>query len=128
LEGVIGSLSLEQIYVTYLASAFRSIRFGLNEAHGCGQAIQLNYLIDQGGFEYNESTGKFRVNFNKIADGVRSLTREIMLFQGDGNKQGAEAFAQKYGVNREYTQRALGKLKGVVPVDIRPVYTALDEL
>ncbi len=36
------------MYTTFLASAFRSIRFGINEAHGRGQAIQLNYLLDQG--------------------------------------------------------------------------------
>ena len=37
------------MYTTFLASAFRSLRFGINEAHGRGQAIQLNYLLDKGG-------------------------------------------------------------------------------
>ncbi|KAJ1917411.1 hypothetical protein H4219_003222 [Mycoemilia scoparia] len=126
-NGVIDSISLEQIYVTYLASAFRSIRFGLNEAHGQGQAIQLNYLIDEGGFEYNESTGKFRVNFEKIVNGVSSLTNKIMLFQGNGDKAGAAEFSKKYGINRDYTKKALDKLLNV-PVDIRPIYTAIEEL
>ncbi|KAJ1973955.1 hypothetical protein H4R35_003846, partial [Dimargaris xerosporica] len=44
--GIIKDITLESFYVTYLASAFRSIRFGLTEAHGRGQAIQLNYLLD----------------------------------------------------------------------------------
>ena len=40
--------SLEQtLYTTYLASAFRSIRFGVNEAHGRGIAVQFNYLLDR---------------------------------------------------------------------------------
>ena len=35
--------SLERpLYTTFLASAFRSIRFGINEAHGRGIAVQLN--------------------------------------------------------------------------------------
>ena len=37
------------MYTTYLASMFRSIRFGVNEAHGRGVAIQLNYFLDNGG-------------------------------------------------------------------------------
>src|SRR2546428_3334142 len=41
--------SLERpLYTTFLASTFRSIRFGINEAHGRGIAIQLNYLMDKG--------------------------------------------------------------------------------
>ena len=37
----------DTMYTTYLASMFRSIRFGINEAHGRGVAIQLNYFLDQ---------------------------------------------------------------------------------
>src|SRR5947207_14563174 len=36
------------MYTTFLASAFRSIRFGTNEAHGKGVAVQLNTLLDAG--------------------------------------------------------------------------------
>src|SRR5204863_7931281 len=36
------------LYTTFLASAFRSIRFGIGEAHGKGIAVQLNYLLDHG--------------------------------------------------------------------------------
>jgi Peptidase family M49 len=39
-----------QLYTTYLASSFRSLRFGLNDAHGKGMAIQFNYLTDKGAF------------------------------------------------------------------------------
>ena len=39
-----------QLYTTYLASMFRSLRFGLNDAHGKGMAIQFNYLMDKGAF------------------------------------------------------------------------------
>src|SRR6185503_18453321 len=38
----------QTMYTTYLASMFRSIRFGLNEAHGRGVAMQLNYFLDKG--------------------------------------------------------------------------------
>ncbi|KAK9709815.1 hypothetical protein K7432_008770 [Basidiobolus ranarum] len=113
---------MESFYVTYLASAFRSIRFGLNEAHGRGQAAQLNYLIDQGGFTYDSTTERFKVNFTKIDHAVEALTREIMVIQGNGNKSEAEQFLNTYGINREYTQLALKKLANI-PIDIQPNFT-----
>ena len=39
-----------RLYTTYLASSFRTLRFGLNEAHGKGMALQFNYLVDKGAF------------------------------------------------------------------------------
>ena len=57
------------MYTTFLASVFRSLRFGVNEAHGRGQAIQLNYLLDQGAFKVN-GDGTFTVDAAKIRDGV----------------------------------------------------------
>ena len=44
------------LYTTFLASAFRTLRFGLNEAHGKGMALQFNYLTDKGAFVHKAST------------------------------------------------------------------------
>ncbi|PVU93612.1 hypothetical protein BB559_003211 [Furculomyces boomerangus] len=123
-NGVIEDVSTEQFYITYLASAFRSIRFGLNEAHGRGQAIQLNFLIDQGGFEYNKENKTFKVNFDKIDKAVERLVEAIILIQGNGDKSAAESFVGKYGINRDYTVGMLESLVGV-PVDIQPVWEEL---
>src|SRR5205085_3870720 len=72
------------MYMTFLASAFRSIRFGVNEAHGRGIAVQLNYFIDAGAFKARQD-GTFTVDNTKIADAVASLTREIMTLQAEGS-------------------------------------------
>lgn len=112
---------MKQFWVTFLASAFRSIRFGLNEAHGRGQAVQLNYLIDHGGFVYDDKMEKFGVDFNRIAEAVQNLTNRILILQGDGVKSEVENFVNQLGVNRDYTKKALGKLKDV-PVDIGPIF------
>ena len=58
------------MYTTFLASAFRSIRFGINEAHGRGQAIQLNYLLDKGAFTVN-ADGTFAVDGGEDPRGGR---------------------------------------------------------
>ncbi len=38
-----------KLYTTFLASAFRSLRFGLNDAHGKGMALQMNYSRTKAG-------------------------------------------------------------------------------
>jgi hypothetical protein len=119
--------SLQQtMYTTFLASAFRSIRFGINEAHGRGQAIQLNYLLDQGGFRVNDD-GTFTVDAGKIRDGVTALTREIMTLQAEGSYEKARALIDRLGVMRPETQRVLDRLTDV-PVDIEPRFTTAQQL
>jgi hypothetical protein len=119
--------ALEQtMYTTFLASAFRSIRFGINEAHGRGQAIQLNYLLDQGGFRVS-SDGTFAVDPAKIRDGVAALTRDIMTLQAEGAYDKAKALIDRLGVMRPETQRVLDRLLDV-PVDIEPRFTTAAEL
>jgi hypothetical protein len=119
--------SLQQtMYTTFLASAFRSIRFGINEAHGRGQAIQLNYLLDQGGFRVNDD-GTFTVDTGKIREGVTALTREIMTLQAEGSYEKARALIDRLGVMRPETQRVLDRLTDV-PVDIEPRFTTAQQL
>jgi hypothetical protein len=118
---------LEQtIYTTFLASAFRSIRFGINEAHGRGQAIQLNYLLDQGGFRL-EGDGTFSVDPAKIRDGVTALTREIMSLQAEGSYQKARAMLDTLGVVRPQVKALIDKLIDV-PVDIEPRFVTAQTL
>jgi hypothetical protein len=114
------------MYTTFLASAFRSIRFGINEAHGRGQAIQLNYLLDQGGVTVN-SDGTFAVDATKIRDGVAALTSEIMTLQAEGSYAKARTMIDRLGVIRPETQRVLDRLTDV-PVDIEPRFTTAQQL
>jgi hypothetical protein len=121
-KGVIRSWSERSLYTTFLASAFRSIRFGVNEAHGKGIAIQLNYLIDQGAVVARPD-GTFAVNLAKVKEGVAGLTREIMTIQAEGDYAKSKALGERLGVVRPEVQRALDRLTGV-PVDIEPRFTA----
>ncbi|ORY01756.1 hypothetical protein K493DRAFT_312274 [Basidiobolus meristosporus CBS 931.73] len=120
-KGLFPNITMESFYTTFLASSFRSIRFGLNEAHGRGQAAQLNYLIEKGGFKYDATADKFSVDFTKIEESVSSLVKEIMTIQGDGDKAKATTFLNTYGVIKDHTAKALEKLKSV-PTDIQPIW------
>jgi hypothetical protein len=115
------------MYTTFLSSAFRSLRFGINEAHGRGQAIQLNYLLDKGAFRVN-ADGTFSVDAAKMREGVTALTREIMTLQAEGSYAKAKQMIDTLGVLRPPTKAVLDKLTSV-PVDIEPRFvTAIDLL
>jgi len=110
------------LYTTFLASAFRSLRFGIQEAHGRGMAIQFNYLMDSGAFTVN-ADGKFSVDYTKIADSVRSLAREILTIEATGDYAAAKRMIDKYAVIRPPMASALDRLSDI-PVDIRPQFDA----
>ncbi|MDQ6656002.1 MAG: hypothetical protein M3Y80_09335, partial [Verrucomicrobiota bacterium] len=125
-KGVLPKTLERSLYTTYLASAFRSIRFGINEAHGRGQAIQLNYLTDAGGFVVRPD-GTFAVSPDKIKQSVAGLTHDIMTIQAEGSYEKAKELAARLGVIRPEVQRALDKLTKV-PIDIEPRFVTAEEL
>jgi len=113
---------LEQsLYTTFLASAFRSVRFGVKGAHGRGVALQFNYLTDEGAIKYDPATKTFSVVPSRIKEAVRKLTGELLTIEAEGSYDAAKAILAKYGVVRPDMQGALERLKDV-PVDIEPSY------
>ncbi len=116
----------DTMYTTYLASMFRSIRFGITEAHGRGVAIQLNYFLDNGGVTVAQD-GTFAVNPERIRKNVTDLTRDIMTMQATGDAPAGRQMLEKLGVVRPQVQAVLDKLKDV-PVDIEPRFVTADQL
>jgi len=125
-KGVLPKSLERPLYTTFLASTFRSIRFGVNEAHGRGIAIQLNFLLDQGAVTTGPD-GTFAVNAEKIKDAVTALTREILTIEAEGNYSRAKALGERLGIVRPSVQKALDRLTGV-PVDIEPRFTTAGHL
>jgi len=118
--------SEKRLYTTYLASSFRTLRFGISEAHGKGMAMQVNYLMDKGGFVARPD-GTFAVDYAKIKDAVRDLTHDLLTVEAEGNYAGAKQMLDTLGVLRPEFKRALDKL-GDIPVDIEPVFVTADEV
>jgi hypothetical protein len=113
---------LEQsLYTTFLASAFRSVRFGIKEAHGRGVALQFNYLTDEGAIKYDPAAKTFSVVPSRIKEAVSKLTRELLTIEAEGSYDKAKAILERYSVLRPEMQGALERLKDV-PVDIEPSY------
>ncbi|MFH1942154.1 MAG: peptidase [bacterium] len=116
----------ETLYTTFLGGMFRSVRFGIGEAHGGGVAIQLNYCLDKGAF-LTDSNGLFSLDNRKIKQTIRDLASELLLIQANGDYEGAKAFIEKYRSIRPDIQAALENLKDV-PVDIRPIFLIENEI
>lgn len=124
-KGVYPKESDKEIYVTFLAGIFRSVRFGISEAHGAGNAIIYNYILEKGGFEFDEKTQKVKVNFDKIYNSIKSLAEEILLIQAKGDYNASVAFVNKYAVESPSMKTLREKLTSL-PIDIHPVF-AIDK-
>ena len=115
-----------QLYTTYLASAFRTLRFGLNDAHGKGMAIQFNYLMDKGAFLQN-ANGTFSVDVAKMKAAIADLDHDLLTIEAEGNYAGAKKLLDELGVMRPALRKALDSLEGI-PTDIEPIFVTADEL
>ena len=125
-RGVVDRSMARSIYTTFLASAFRSIRFGINEAHGRGVAVQLNTFLDEGAVTVGPD-GRFSVDHRRIRGAVEGLTRRLLTIQAEGDYEAAQAVLTTLGVVRPDVQRVLDRLAGI-PIDIRPNYLTAAEL
>ena len=115
-----------RLYTTFLASTFRTLRFGLKDAHGKGMAMQVNYLTDKGGFVARPD-GRFEVNFEKIKSAVRDLDHDLLTIEATGDYAGAKRMLDQLGTIRPGVQKALNGL-GDIPVDIKPVFVTTKEI
>ena len=107
-----------ELYSTFLASAFRSLRFGLTEAHGKGMALQFNYLSDKGAFVANPD-GTYSVDFSKIKGAVRDLAHDLLTLEATGDYAGAKKMLDTLAVVRPGMQHTIDGLKAI-PTDIDP--------
>jgi hypothetical protein len=115
-----GAEAERQLYTTYLASSFRTMRFGLQDAHARGQAMQFNYFLDQGAFTAN-ADGTFGVDVAKMKEAVKSLDGKLLTLEATGDYAGAKDWMGKMGILRPETKQALARLKSV-PTDIAPIF------
>ena len=126
-KGVYPKESENEILVTFLAGAFRSMRFGIGEAHGGGNAIIYNFLLEKGGYVFDEKTQKVKVDFNKIHSALKDLANLVLTIQAEGNYQGAKDLIAKYAVNSRTIELLRKKLEKL-PVDIKPVFEIEEKL
>ena len=118
-KGLVTDGELMDNYVTFMASIFRSIRFGSASAHGQANLIRFNYFKEVGAFTRDEITGKYTVHPDKMAEAVNGLSALILKLQGDGDKAGVDQLLKDKAVQGELLTKDLERLKTLgIPVDI----------
>jgi hypothetical protein len=125
-KGVLDKRQERATYTTFLASTFRTLRFGLTESHARGMALQVNNLLDHGAIRIAHD-GTFSLDIDKAKQAVTDLTHEIMTLQAHGDYAGALELTKHMVVIRPAMRRMLDKLKDV-PVDIAPQLVTAAEL
>jgi hypothetical protein len=117
-RGELGAGRIDDNYVTFLASLFRSVRFGASDAHGRANVVAFNFLQDMGAFT-RESSGRYRVNAARMREGTDALSRAILTLQGDGDYAGVGALNARRGAIDAALKADLERLRTRgIPVDI----------
>lgn len=110
--------NIKDYMTTFMASIFRSVRFGTSSAHGIANMIRFNYFKEQGAFTRNDD-GTYKVNYDKMYDAMKSLSSLILKIQGDGDYNKAKLLIQEKGIIPQQLKEDLQKLKQAkIPVDI----------
>ncbi len=120
-RGELPAAEREQALATYFVGIFRAVRFGTDEAHGRGAAMQYSYLKEKGAFRWDEGAGRFRVDYDRMEAGLRELLAELIRLQGNGDYAGTKAFFDRHARLDERARSVLAKTSHI-PTDIQPVY------
>ncbi|MBX3593744.1 hypothetical protein [Sphingomonas sp.] len=120
-KGELPAAEKQQLFATYLAGTFRAMRFGIEEAHGRGAAMQFGYLKAKGAFTWDDQAGRYRIDDAKFENGLRDLLRDMIVLQGNGDYAGVKAFMTKWAVLDDHARSVIGSMTNI-PVDILPVY------
>jgi len=121
-KGVVDAGKAKTFYVSYLGSLFRSVRFGLAEAHAGAAAIALSYLYKNGGIKLDSTTQRWSIDFDKFPSSIRNLDREILILEGDGDNTKVQEFFDKWAKIIPEVQASLDKVKDL-PIDVLPKYS-----
>jgi hypothetical protein len=111
--------TLEEHYVTFMASIFRSIRFGASSAHGRANMMRFNFFQERGAFTRDPASGTYRVNIEQMQEAMNELTELILTVQGDGDHARAGEILDEMGTIGDELQSDLDRLAELqVPVDL----------
>jgi hypothetical protein len=117
-HGAIPKEKQNEIYASYLGETFRTIRFGIAEAHGTASMMEFNYLLEQGAIR-QDASGLYEVDFSRIPAAIASLSKELLEQEATGDRDRAEKWFAKYAVMPAALSDALAKGSDI-PVDVDP--------
>ncbi|MBN1568668.1 MAG: peptidase [Acidobacteria bacterium] len=124
-QNLITSFDAPKLFVTDAGLLFRSMRFGIGEAHGGGSALQWNWYRKKGAI-MPAVDGRFKINAQKYREAVRTLAEELLMIEATGDYARAERLLNEYAKSTPEIESMIPRLKDI-PVDITPVFAAAGE-
>ena len=118
-HGALPQERLQEYYASYVAGIFRTVRFGIAEAHGRAEMMEFNYLSQQGAITRTDS-GAYKVDYNKIPEAIASLAKELLEIEATGDRERATKWFGQYDKMPDDVKTTLAKMTDI-PVDIDPV-------
>jgi hypothetical protein len=118
-HGALPQERLQEYYASYVAGIFRTVRFGIAEAHGRAEMMEFNYLSQQGAITRND-VGVYRVDYNKMPEAIANLAKELLEIEATGDRERATKWFGQYDKMPEELKATLAKMTDI-PVDIDPV-------
>jgi hypothetical protein len=112
---------LEEYYASYVAGIFRTVRFGIAEAHGQAEMMEFNYLSEHGAIT-RQSSGRYAIDYGRMPAVMNDLAKELLEIEATGDRTRAEKWFRKYGTMPAELRSSL-KSAASVPVDIDPVFS-----
>jgi hypothetical protein len=121
-HGTLPKEKLEEFYASYVGGMFRTVRFGVAEAHGQAEMMEFNYLNSRSAVT-RDSTGRYVIDYQKMPEAIADLAKELLEIEATGDRQRAEAWFHKYGAMPAELKTALAKKTSDIPVDVDPVFS-----
>jgi hypothetical protein len=121
-QGALPKEKLEEFYASYVGGIFRTVRFGVAEAHGQAEMMEFNYLSSRDAIR-REPSGRYAIDYEKMPGALAELAKELLEIEATGDRQRAENWFQKYGSMLEELKVALAKKTAEIPVDVDPIFS-----
>ena len=120
-HGVLPKENRNITYASYVAGIFRTVRFGVAEAHGAGEIMQFNYYVEQGAIKRDPASGLYAIDFEKMPAAIASLAKELLEQEASGDRARTDAWFKKYGTMPPELSALLAKTSDI-PVDVDPEF------
>ena len=118
-HGALPRERLEEYYASYVAGIFRTVRFGIAEAHGRAEMMEFNFLSERGAITRN-ADGRYAIDYARMPDAIAAVTKELLEIEATGDRARAESWFARYEKMPADLTAALEASKDV-PVDFDPV-------
>jgi Peptidase family M49 len=125
-HGYLPKSSMENCYASYIGGVFRTVRFGVAEAHSKAEMMEFNFLIERGALT-RQVSGRYAIDYAKMPGSLSELAKELLTIEATGDRERAENWFKKYGVMPVELRGSLKAAAGV-PVDIDPVFSFKEEV